>query len=179
MERDDIADALLRGIADGRECCSVCFRRGINADDDDDGDGAPPVDLGRCAAPGGFECRAVGQAVAGYRHENETLRSERDEARAQLAALREASVVFPALHRHVSENSAVVPLSARQWADFCAALADAAAAAEAHDREIGARTLEEAAARVDDGLRLWGRKAQWDAADWLRARAAERRGGER
>ena len=51
--------------------CSVCFRRvGINTGDD----GTPPVDLGRCAAPGGFECRAVGQAVAGYRRENEVLR---------------------------------------------------------------------------------------------------------
>lgn len=42
-------------MSDIDECCSVCFRRvGINTGDD----GTPPVDLGRCAAPGGFECRA-------------------------------------------------------------------------------------------------------------------------
>lgn len=52
------------------ECCSVCARRvGINDSDE----GTPPVDLGRCAAPGGFECRAVGQAVAGYRRDNASL----------------------------------------------------------------------------------------------------------
>lgn len=66
------------------ECCSVCFRRvGINTGDD----GTPPVDLGRCAAPGGFECRAVGQAVAGYRRENEVLRSNSDHLSSENASL--------------------------------------------------------------------------------------------
>lgn len=66
------------------ECCSVCFRRiGINTGDD----GTPPVDLGRCASPGGFECRAVGQAVAGYRRENEVLRSNSDHISSENAAL--------------------------------------------------------------------------------------------
>lgn len=64
--------------------CSVCFRRvGINTGDD----GTPPVDLGRCAAPGGFECRAVGQAVAGYRRENEVLHSNSDHLSSENASL--------------------------------------------------------------------------------------------
>lgn len=71
-------------MSDIDECCSVCFRRvGINTGDD----GTPPVDLGRCAAPGGFECRAVGQAVAGYRRENEVLRSNSDHLSSENAAL--------------------------------------------------------------------------------------------
>ena len=71
-------------MSDIDECCSVCFRRvGINAGDD----GTPPVDLGRCAAPGGFECRAVGQAVAGYRRENEVLRSNSDHLSSENASL--------------------------------------------------------------------------------------------
>lgn len=66
------------------ECCSVCFRRvGINTGDD----GTPPVDLGRCVAPGGFECRAVGQAVAGYRRENEVLRSNSNHISSENASL--------------------------------------------------------------------------------------------
>jgi len=71
-------------VSDIDECCSVCFRRvGISTGDD----GTPPVDLGRCAAPGGFECRAVGQAVAGYRRENEVLRSNSDHLSSENAAL--------------------------------------------------------------------------------------------
>lgn len=71
-------------MSDIDECCSVCRRRvGINDSDD----GAPPVDLGRCAAPGGFECRAVGQAVAGYRRENEALRSNSDHLSSENASL--------------------------------------------------------------------------------------------
>ena len=71
-------------MSDIDECCSVCFRRvGINTGDD----GTPPVDLGRCAAPGGFECRAVGQAVAGYRRENEVLRSNSDHLSSENASL--------------------------------------------------------------------------------------------
>lgn len=71
-------------MSDIAECCSVCFRRvGINTGDD----GTPPVDLGRCAAPGGFECRAVGQAVAGYRRENEVLRSNSDHLSSENASL--------------------------------------------------------------------------------------------
>ena len=71
-------------MSDIDECCSVCFRRvGINAGDD----GTPPVDLGRCAAPGGFECRAVGQAVAGYRRENGVLRSNSDTLSSENASL--------------------------------------------------------------------------------------------
>jgi len=42
---------------------------------------------GRCAAPGGFECRAVGQAVAGYRRENEVLRSNSDHISSENASL--------------------------------------------------------------------------------------------
>lgn len=71
-------------MSDIDECCSVCFRRvGINTGDD----GTPPVDLGRCAAPSGFECRAVGQAVAGYRRENDVLRSNSDRLSSENAAL--------------------------------------------------------------------------------------------
>jgi len=71
-------------VSDISECCSVCFRRvGINTGDD----GTPPVDLGRCAAPGGFECRAVGQAVAEYRRENEVLRSNSDHLSSENASL--------------------------------------------------------------------------------------------
>ena len=71
-------------MSDISECCSVCFRRvGINTGDD----GTPPVDLGRCAAPGGFECRAVGQAVAEYRRENEVLRSNSDHLSSENASL--------------------------------------------------------------------------------------------
>ena len=71
-------------MSDIDECCSVCFRSvGVNIDDD----GTPPVDLGRCAAPGGFECRAVGQAVAGYRRENEVLRSNSDHLSSENASL--------------------------------------------------------------------------------------------
>lgn len=40
--------------------CTICHRPAGISDDDDDG--CPPVDLGRCAASGGFECRAVGDA---------------------------------------------------------------------------------------------------------------------
>ena len=79
-------DAAVYADMDGiiAECCSVCFRRvGINTGDD----GTPPVDLGRCAAPGGFECRAVGQAVAGYLRENEVLRSNSDHLSYENAAL--------------------------------------------------------------------------------------------
>ncbi len=71
-------------MSNSDECCLVCFRRvGINAGDD----GSPPVDLGRCAATDGFECRAVGQAVAGYRRENEVLRSNCDHLSSENASL--------------------------------------------------------------------------------------------
>ena len=71
-------------MSNSDECCLVCFRRvGINAGDD----GSPPVDLGRCAATDGFECRAVGQAVAGYRRENEVLRSNCDLLSSENASL--------------------------------------------------------------------------------------------
>lgn len=70
--------------SDESDLCSICCRRtGINDSDD----GSPPVDLGRCAAPGGFECRAVAQAVAGYRRENETLRSNSDHLSSENASL--------------------------------------------------------------------------------------------
>ena len=55
--------------------CSVCSRLTGFGDEDK---GEPPVNLARCPAPGGTECRAVAQAVAPWRRENETLRSNCD-----------------------------------------------------------------------------------------------------
>ena len=44
-------------------------------------------DLARCPAPGGTECRAVAQAVAPWRRENETLRSNCDHLSSENASL--------------------------------------------------------------------------------------------
>ena len=52
--------------------CSVCARPTGFGDEDKL---EPPVNLARCPSPGGMECRAVAQAVAPWRRENETLRS--------------------------------------------------------------------------------------------------------
>ena len=46
--------------------CSVCARPTGFGDEDR---GEPPVNLARCPAPGGTECRAVAQAVAPWRRE--------------------------------------------------------------------------------------------------------------
>lgn len=64
--------------------CSVCSRLTGFGDEDK---GEPPVNLARCPAPGGMECRAVAQAVAPWRRENETLRSNCDHLSSENAAL--------------------------------------------------------------------------------------------
>jgi hypothetical protein len=64
--------------------CSVCARPTGFADEDK---GEPPVNLARCPAPGGMECRAVAQAVAPWRRENETLRSNCDHLSSENASL--------------------------------------------------------------------------------------------
>ena len=64
--------------------CAVCSRlTGFG-----DGDRfEPPVNLARCPAPGGLECRAVAQAVAPLRRENEVLRSNGDHLSSENASL--------------------------------------------------------------------------------------------
>ena len=64
--------------------CSVCSRLTGFGDGDK---GEPPVNLARCPAPGGMECRAVAQAVAPWRRENETLRSNCDHLSSENASL--------------------------------------------------------------------------------------------
>ena len=64
--------------------CSVCARPTGFADEDK---GEPPVNLARCPAPGGLECRAVAQAVAPLRRENEVLRSNSDHLSSENASL--------------------------------------------------------------------------------------------
>ena len=64
--------------------CSVCARPTGFGDEDK---GEPPVNLARCPAPGGMECRAVAQAVAPWRRENETLRSNCDHLSSENASL--------------------------------------------------------------------------------------------
>ena len=64
--------------------CSVCARPTGFGDEDR---GEPPVNLARCPAPGGTECRAVAQAVAPWRRENETLRSNCDHLSSENASL--------------------------------------------------------------------------------------------
>ena len=64
--------------------CSVCSRL-IGFGDEERFE--PPVNLARCPAPGGMECRAVAQAVAPWRRENETLRSNCDHLSSENASL--------------------------------------------------------------------------------------------
>ena len=64
--------------------CSVCSRLTGFGDEDRF---EPPVNLARCPAPGGLECRAVAQAVAPLRRENEVLRSNSDHLSAENASL--------------------------------------------------------------------------------------------
>lgn len=64
--------------------CSVCARPTGFGDEDKL---EPPVNLARCPSPGGMECRAVAQAVAPWRRENETLRSNCDHLSSENASL--------------------------------------------------------------------------------------------
>lgn len=64
--------------------CSVCSRLTGFGDEDK---GEPPVNLARCPSPGGLECRAVAQAVAPLRRENEVLRSNSDHLCSENASL--------------------------------------------------------------------------------------------
>ncbi len=64
--------------------CSVCSRLTGFGDEDK---GEPPVNLARCPSPGGLECRAVAQAVAPLRRENEVLRSNSDHLCSESASL--------------------------------------------------------------------------------------------
>jgi len=70
--------------ANSDECCSVCSRL-IGFGDEERFE--PPVNLARCPAPGGMECRAVAQAVAPLRRENEVLRSNSDHLSSENASL--------------------------------------------------------------------------------------------
>jgi len=72
-----------RAVSD-ESVCSVCSRLTGFGDEDK---GEPPVNLARCPAPGGTECRAVAQAVAPWRRENETLRSNCDHLSSENASL--------------------------------------------------------------------------------------------
>lgn len=56
---------------DTADCCSTCSRLTGFGDEERF---EPPVNLARCPSPGGLECRAVAQAVAPLRRENEVLR---------------------------------------------------------------------------------------------------------
>jgi chromosome segregation ATPase len=67
-----------------QDACSVCCRLTGFGDEDK---GEPPVNLARCPAPGGMECRAVAQAVAPWRRENETLRANCDHLSSENASL--------------------------------------------------------------------------------------------
>lgn len=58
--------------------CTICHRPAGISDDDDEG--CPPVDLGRCAASGGFECRAVAQATSLLRVDRDAWTSEHENA---------------------------------------------------------------------------------------------------
>jgi len=106
-----------------------------------------------------------------------TLLERAERAEAQLAALREASAVIPALYRDISESSAVVPLSSEQWSAFCAAVSDSKAAADEHDRRVRAEALREAADAA--GKRHFSMGGLAGAEQWLRARADEIERGER
>ena len=64
--------------------CSVCSRLTGFGDEDK---GEPPVNLARCPSPGGLECRAVAQAVAPLRRENEVLHSNSDHLSSENASL--------------------------------------------------------------------------------------------
>lgn len=64
--------------------CSVCSRLTGFGDEDK---GEPPVNLARCPSPGGLECRAVAQAAAPLRRENEVLRSNSDHLSSENASL--------------------------------------------------------------------------------------------
>ena len=64
--------------------CSVCSRPTGFGDEERF---EPPVNLARCPAPGGLECRAVAQAVAPLRCENEVLRSNSDHLSSENASL--------------------------------------------------------------------------------------------
>lgn len=64
--------------------CSVCSRPTGFGDEERF---EPPVNLARCPAPGGLECRAVAQAVAPLRRENEVLRSNSDHLSSENASL--------------------------------------------------------------------------------------------
>jgi hypothetical protein len=72
-----------RAVSD-ESVCSVCSRLTGFGDEDK---GEPPVNLARCPSPGGLECRAVAQAVAPLRRENEVLRSNSDHLSSENAAL--------------------------------------------------------------------------------------------
>lgn len=100
----------------------------------------------------------------------EEARAERDEATARAER---AEAALAALRKAAGPHAAAEYASDSETRALRIALADAEDAAEAHDRRVRAEALREAAACTVDGLRLWGRKAQGDASEWLRARADE------
>lgn len=64
--------------------CSVCSRLTGFGDEERS---EPPVNLARCPAPGGLECRAVARAIAPLQRENEVLRSNCDHLSSENASL--------------------------------------------------------------------------------------------
>lgn len=76
-------DAKAPAVSD-ESVCSVCSRLTGFGDEDK---GEPPVNLARCPSPGGLECRAVAQAVAPLRRENDVLRSNSDHLSSENASL--------------------------------------------------------------------------------------------
>lgn len=133
--------------------------------------------------PGECAYAALGREVTEMRDALVIAQRERDEARAQLAALREAAARVMLVLNECSECpvcgndgcSDVDEENNHVAGDACAALwgatGDTAAAAEAHDREVRARAWEAADALLDaEGPgRVYHERL-------LRARAAEERG---
>jgi hypothetical protein len=121
---------------------------------------------------------AQADAALALRAELKEAEAERDAARSQLAALRAAASARTIARKLHDWSLAIRPDTVVGDVEHLdAVLADTAAAAEAHDREVAAKALEEAA-RDADGPRACAPipgYRQW--ADWLRGRAAQTRGG--
>lgn len=121
----------------------------------------------RCPRHGG-EARAIGDLLAAL-----------DEARAQLAALREAAAE--------SIPCACSGASGCPWSSLHRALADAEAAAEAYAHRVRAEALPERIERHDRRVRAnalreaadWWSDQDDDMPRWLRARACEIEAGQR
>jgi len=93
-----------------RQICPVCARPTGFGDEDKF---EPPVNLARCPAPGGMECRAVAQAVVPWRRENETLRANCDHLRNLVESYQqnsmEADERLRAVRKLLEENGCECP----------------------------------------------------------------------